>query len=135
MSEGQPDRYRELLRAHAEDCWSGGVYEHLDERFTFDVAFVNVGRELRGTDEIRAHVESIRERLQDLQLSTDEVVTTGSTATVYWTCRGTLQDEAMSGEQVTFGGKAHVTFGGDRISMVHGFPNQLQVLRAAGGLI
>jgi hypothetical protein len=124
----------ELLHAHVADCWNSGNYAHLEQRFTPDVSFVHFGSEQCGPGAIREHIKELRKRVHNLNLSIDNTVVTESTTTVCWTCSGTSPSDD-TGKSIRLRGKAHFKFYGERVMMVHGLPDRIQVIRAFGGLI
>lgn len=139
MTDLADEEYEEVIRAHVEESWNEGNYEHLKDHYAIDVSVIQFGKSYQGRDQVRELIEEHRDGFSNLQMEIDDIAITNLTTTFHWTFSGTHSgiwyEMEPTGTEVDFSSKSTMKFCGNKISSVHGLPDRLSILRELGTLI
>ncbi len=132
-----------MLLAHLvwEEVWHQGHLSRIDELFTTDFVRHDPGRELRGTDQNRQFISSIRTAFPDVHYVVEDQIAEGDKVVVRYRFQGThlgaFQGMPPTGKQVAYTGILIYRIADGKIAEqwtefdLLGFLRQLGVLRSS----
>lgn len=85
------ERNKALARAIADQVWSRGNYDLVDELIAED--YVGHPSEVRGTEGYKQFFADLRRAFPDVHFTVDDTIAEGNRVVVRWTCRGTHRGE------------------------------------------
>lgn len=130
---------KELARRMAEQVWSQGKLEVLDDLLAQDVVAYNpVDGEIRGIDAFRELVRRYRGAFPDMTMRIEHIAAEGEWVAAHWTAIGTHTGPLMgvepTGRQATVSGVEFDRVAGGRIVESHGLFDALGMLQQIGAI-
>lgn len=130
---------KELSRRVAEEVWSAGNLDVIDELFASDYhGWTPTDGEIRGPAGFRELVERYRAAFSGTTMTADHLVAEGDWVTMSWTAHGTHTGELMgiapTGREVTVSGIQVSRVAGGKFAEGHGNFDALGLLQQVGAV-
>lgn len=128
------ERNKELARTIAEEVWSRGNYDLVDELIANN--YVGHPSEVRGVDGYKQFFADLRHAFPDIHFTVDDAIAEGDRVVVRWTARGTHQGEyegiPATGKRSEFTGVDALRFVDDKATECWGQVDMLALLTQLG---
>jgi predicted ester cyclase len=133
------ERAKELERRFAEEVWTGGNLDLIDELFAPDFVGISpTDGEVHGPEGMREVVERYRSAFSNIEFRNDRVIVEGDWAAVSWTARGTHTGELMgiapTGREATVTGMSFDRVADGKFAESHGLFDALGMLQQLGAI-